>query len=530
MTETAFAHHHSEPVEPSAEPILLVESLSKTFPGTKALDQLGLEVQRGEVHALVGQNGSGKSTLIKVLAGFHQPDPGASAVVEGQGFQLGDATAAHRAGLRFVHQDLGLVLGESAIDNIALGFGYKRAKLGRIDWPYERRKAKESLEALGYHIDVRIPVNRLSAMQRTAVAVVRALQDWEEAGTLLVLDEPTATMPASEVDRLFELVQTLRTRGMSVLYVSHHLQEVFEIADRVTVLRDGRRVTTTDVGSVTTADLVEMMTGGLKDDARPRRSAVTDQEILRVMHLRGREVRQLDVTVHAGEIVGVAGVDGSGRDEVNRLIFGGASRKGDVWVDGKSVRPTAPHLSVEAGMGFVPGNRHVDGLVLEMDLLENLTLADLGAYWGRMIFHKDRERSDVQEWMERLRIVAPDEKTSVQALSGGNQQKVVIGRWLKLEPRVLLLDEPTQGVDVGGKAEVHRLVASAAEMGTAVLCCSSDEEELAHLCHRVLVMRHGTIVAELSGPDLTVSRIVEECMGSSYAGPDGGQPTVLSGE
>jgi ribose transport system ATP-binding protein len=495
-------------------PAVEIRGLSKTFPGTRALVDVDLDVRPGEVHALVGQNGSGKSTLIKVLAGFHRPDDGATAFVRGESYELGDSEAAHAAGLRFVHQDLGLVPTLDAVDNLALGFGYEIGRASRIRWRRQVARARASIEALGYHVNVRTPVERLEPIERTAVAIARALQGLDGHVALLVLDEPTATMPKPDAERLFEIVERVRRRGVGVLYVSHHLEEVFGLAQRVTVLRDGRAVATRPVAGLDKRQLVELMTGGFVD-AQPADASQTagEEEVLRVSGLGARELDGVELTVHAGEVVGVAGITGSGREELCPALFGGRPRTGEVTVGGRPLEAMRPDQAVALGVGLVPADRHRDGLALAMSVRENLTLTDLQRFWRRFRLHQRKERTDAAASIMQLAIRAPSAEAPVESLSGGNQQKVVLGKWLRVRPRVLLLDEPTQGVDIAATAEVHQLVDEAARQGAAVLVCSSDEDELERLSDRVVVLRSGRIVAEFRRPSITAQRLAQECLG-----------------
>jgi ribose transport system ATP-binding protein len=501
------------------QPILTIRNLSKTFPGTRALDGVDFDVRPGEVHALVGQNGSGKSTLIKVLAGFHRPDPGAEAQVNGERYQLGDSDAAHDAGLRFVHQDLGLVSTLDAVDNLALGVGYLTGRGNRIRWRQQADLARRAIGSLGYDVDVETPVGRLEPLERTAVAIARALRGIDGV-SLLVLDEPTAAMPRPDVERLFEIVRRVRQRGVGVLYVSHHLDEVFTIADRVTVLRDGRNFGTDDVGAITPRSLVERMTGGWADEAPPSTGVDRGEPVLCIRGLAGRELRSLDLVVHAGEVVGVAGINGSGREEVCGLVFGGRPRRGTVTVSGAALAPMSPDESVALGVGFVPADRHRDGLVLSFSVRENLTLSCLGEFRRRFRLQHRDERRHADLSITELGVKTPTTEATVESLSGGNQQKVVLGRWLGLRTRALLLDEPTQGVDVAAKADVHQLVDKAAGAGTAVLVASSDEAELERLCDRVVVIHRGRAAAELCRPHINARRIAQTSL-AQVDGPAG---------
>ena len=494
--------------------VLSIRHLNKTFPGVHALIDVDFDVEPGEVHALVGQNGSGKSTLIKVLAGFHAPDSGFEAEVLGEAYALGDSKAAHDVGLRFVHQDLGLVPVLDSIDNLALGAGYVTGSSGRILWRQQAAAARRAVAAIGYDVDVRKPVDRLAPIERTAVAIARALRDVNDrAVALLVLDEPTATMPQPEVDRLFEIVNELRRRGIAVLYVSHHLEEIFTIGDRVTVLRDGRNVGTRAVAGLEERELVELMTGGFVDATVTSHQVVSDDPVLQARGLSGRRLRDVDLTVHRGEIVGVAGITGSGREELCSMLFGGRPRSGTVTVDGRPVAAMAPHEAVSAGVGFVPADRHRDGLIMQFNVRENLTLSGLGRFWKRLRLDQRDERRQCVASIGRLDVKTPSTETVVESLSGGNQQKIVLGKWLQTAPKLLLLDEPTQGVDIASKAELHDLIDRAAAAGSAVLVCSSDEVELERLCDRVVIARAGQFTNELRRPNISAGRLAQESLG-----------------
>ena len=518
----------TQPEQPGGnrpQAVLDLHNVGKTFPGTRALDGVSLEIRPGEIHALVGQNGSGKSTLIKILAGFHHPDGGASAAVNGVEFPLGDAAAAHAAGLRFVHQDLGLIDSLDCVDNLALGTGYATGFGGHIRWRRQRAAARESLGRLG-HGDVKVTtlVSHLSAFEKTALAIVRAIRDWESAdGTanvsLLVLDEPTATMPRPEVDKLFALIRRIVAAGNSVLLVSHHLDEVFAIAHRVTVLRDGQSMGTHQLAELTRADLIRLMTGGIVEEVTKPDEAQAGQVLMSVRGLGGRVLRDFDLDVHSGEVVGIAGLNGSGRDEVCELIFGGRSRAGTVTVGGKELPPSRPDLAIGRGLALVPADRHGAGLILDKSVRENLTLVDLKPFWRSGWLSGSRERRAAREWIDKLTIRTSSMDAVVESLSGGNQQKVVMGKWLRTDPVILLLDEPTQGVDVGAQAELHRLMRAVADSsGSGVLLCSSDERELSGVCDRVIVLCDGVVTAELSGDQLVSKRVAQQSLRTSAAG------------
>ncbi len=479
-------------------PALSVTNMSKSFAGPRVLDGVSLSVEPGEIRALVGENGSGKSTLIKILAGFHLPDEG-SAEVDGQPLALGDGVVSEALGLRFVHQDLGLVGTLDSVDNLALGVGYPSFR-GRIRWRQERKRAREALAELGYHFDVRLPVNQLAMSERTALAVARALAPRQHPAKVLVLDEPTANLPAAEAERLYALARRVAGSGVAVLFVSHHFDEVFELAQSVTVLRDGRHITTRPVAGLTEEQLIELVIGRALEHAdRDVKAAERRAVVLEVSGLGGDVLSDVSFAVHAGEIVGVAGITGSGRDELATALFGGRDRTGEARINGTVVPRLRPDQAMAMGMGLVPAERHANAAFMTSTLRENITVVRPGLHWRRAVLRKGAERSDVAKWLGRLDVRPRNSEFPMSDLSGGNQQKVVLARWLRLEPKVLVLDEPTQGVDVGAKADIHKLIDEAADQGTAVLVASTDHEELVRLCHRVLVLRRGRIADEITG-------------------------------
>lgn len=495
-------------------PYLTVKNLSKSFSGPRVLDDVSLTIEPGEIRALVGQNGSGKSTLIKILAGFYLPDSG-EVDVDGTPLTFGVGAESDALGMRFVHQDLGLVDMLDTVDNLALGQGYHSWRAGRISWRSERRAARKALADLGYAFDVRRPVGTLAMSERTAVAIARAVAFRGEPPKLLVLDEPTANLPATEAERLFELTRRVAKSGISIVFVSHHFDEVFQLSDSVTVLRDGKLVTTRPVEGLTEEGLIELVIGRqLEEVAHDARAIERTKVLLDVHELATPDVLAgISFQVHTGEIVGIAGITGSGRDEIAPAIFGGTGRSGVVSVDGKTIPSQRPDIAVARGIGFVPAQRHANAAFMSACLRENITVTNAGVHFKNLLLRKRRERADVKVWLERLDVRPRNSEFQMSDLSGGNQQKVVICRWLRMEPKVLVLDEPTQGVDVGAKADIHRLVDEAAAQGTSVLVVSTDHEELVRLCHRVLVVRRGRVVDELVGERLDPDSITAVTIG-----------------
>jgi ribose transport system ATP-binding protein len=487
--------------------VLDARNLSKVFAGQPALAAADLIIEPGEIRALAGANGSGKSTLVKILAGVYEPEPGASLEVAGErvGFGPGNSEAA---GLRFVHQDLGVVGSIDTVDNLALGHGYRYMARGAISWSREVAAARDALDRLGYDIDVRRPVAELSLSERTAVAVARALSPRRADPRVLVLDEPTANLSASESQRLFDLMRRVQATGAAILFVSHHFDEIFSIADSVTVIRDGRVIDTRSIGELTEDELVAMVIGkelAAADSAGSRGAG--GPVVFEARSVGGASVKGIDLAIHEGEIVGVAGITGSGREELASLLFGSRPRSGDVLVQGRVVDRDRPDLSIAAGIGLVPSDRHQNAAFLEATLRENIGVLGMDAHVDKGVLRAAREKADVQNWLRRLQIRPSRTEAIMGSLSGGNQQKVILSRWLRHRLKVLLLDDPTQGVDVGARAEIHELIVQVAREGMSVLIASSDHEELALLCHRVVIMSRGSTQQTLYAPDVTADHI-----------------------
>ncbi|MCW3014290.1 MAG: monosaccharide-transporting ATPase [Solirubrobacterales bacterium] len=501
-------------------PLLAVRNLSKTFAGQRALAGVDLDVDAGEVHALVGENGSGKSTLIKCLSGYHQPDAGGSVQLSGEPLDLPlTPEAARAAGMAFVHQDLGLVPSMTVMENLAIGRGYATGRGGRVKWRAERARARAVLLRFGHDVPPDVPLRNLAPADQTLVAIVRALQDAEQGGSMLVLDEPTAALPDREAERLFAAVREIAASGVGVIYISHRLHEVFSLADRVTVLRDGRRVLVDDVANLTERQLVRAIVGrDLEDRFVPAPAQTNGDVVLEAKDLRGRRLDGATFAVRAGEIVGVAGLLGSGRSELARIVAGAqAPAGGEIRLGGEPVAFRGPRDAIDAGVVLVPEDRRTQGAFVGLTMAENLTLPSLPDFFraGRLR-HRD-DRRVAEELMEEFGIRPNIPGRRFAEFSGGNQQKAVIAKWLHRRPRVAVFDEPGQGVDVGSKAEIYRLVRAAAENGSAVLVVDSDLEELELLCHRVLVLRDGCVAAELEGAGLKRDRILEHVLISQEA-------------
>jgi ribose transport system ATP-binding protein len=501
-------------VEPPATgaPLLRIAHLSKYFSRNRALDSVSLCIPGGRVHVLVGQNGSGKSTLIKVLAGYHLPEPQGVVEVEGQHLRFGHPEHAYRLGCRFVHQDPALIADTSVVDNLFLGGRYPMRR-GRIDTRTAARMAHEMLERVELDIPVRQKVGDLSPSQRTGVAIARALRpDAAFPVKVLVLDEPTATLPANEVDHLVAIVQAAAGQGVAILYVTHHINEVFRLGSEITVLRDGMAVHSGPTSRISEAEIVAHLTGDAEDRTRSPARAVlaTEPPVCKVIGLVGPQLRGVSFDVAPGEVVGVVGITGSGREQLLGTVFGAKPRtSGEVIVNGKVLEAGRPDRAIALGVAFVPADRKDSGFA-SLSAQDNLTVLRLRSFWQRWRMRRRPQRVEALAWFERLQVrPAKAVKSSFQSFSGGNQQKLVFGRWLGQAVKVFLLDEPTQGVDVGAKAQLHQEISLLAGTGTAVVLSSTDLEELAALCTRVLVLRDGLIDRTIQGRDVTVAAMNE---------------------
>ena len=493
--------------------ILELKGLTKSFAGVRVLSSVDLAIRRGEVHALIGQNGSGKSTLIKIISGYHAPDSG-EIVVRGESVPLPIRPGeADRLGLRFLHQDVGVVRTLTVLENLRVG-RYQATRFGRLDWREERRRARTSLKALGLGIEPNAVVKDVPAAERALIGFARAIQDMDhERGQVLILDEPTAFLPGPSVEKVFAVIRDIAERGSSVVFVSHRLDEVIRISDRVSILRDGQRVDTVVTSRTSQRRLVSDMLGRELDVLYPQRTAAQGRRrVLRVQNLTGRVANGVSFEAHQGEILGLTGLLGMGHDEIPYLLFGAQrARSGEVALDKRRLDGLSPAVAMRAGMAFLPADRQRQSGIPRATLLENVSMTS--APGARLNFgaRRDDERSSVLSVLQRFDVRPAEPERMLATLSGGNQQKALLGKWLQTSPSVLLLHEPTQGVDIGSRKQILQTIAEAASAGTTVIIASAEYEELANLCHRVLVFRDGRTVQELSGDHLTEARIAEQC-------------------
>jgi ribose transport system ATP-binding protein len=503
------------PAPAGTRALLEVRGLSKGFGGTQALAGVDLTVLAGEVHALVGQNGSGKSTLIKILSGYHAPDAG-SIEMDGARVRLPLRPGEPEGhGLAFLHQETSLSEGMSVLENLRLG-RYETTWYGRLLWRRERGRVRRLLESMGLDLDPDLPIRDVPQAERALIGFVRAAEEVSERKGVLVLDEPTASLPAPAVAQLFEAIRGVAARGSSVLFVSHRLEEVLEISDRISVIRDGRLVGTVERAGASEGQLIEMMLGRALGELYPARAAREGERFFGVHGLTGKIATDISFDVHRGEVIGLTGLVGMGQDEVLYLAYGSTDRgTGAVTVGEKAIARPTPQSMRKAGVALLPADRARESGTLGASVLENVTLPVLGRFFSGGLLHHGTERAEVLRLLSRFDVRPPLPHAPLGSLSGGNQQKALLAKWLQLRPEVLLLHEPTQGVDIGSRKQIFEIIREVAASGTGVVIASAEYEDLAHLCNRVLVMRRGRLVAELTGGDLSEDRIIEYCYRSN---------------
>ncbi|GAA2617229.1 sugar ABC transporter ATP-binding protein [Streptomyces axinellae] len=482
------------PAGGSPVPVLALEGVNKSFGSVRALRGVGLELYAGEAHALAGENGAGKSTLIKILAGVHAPDTG-TVLLDGAPAAFDGPADARDAGIAVIYQEPTLFGDLSIAENIFMGRQPRRA-LGRIDHAAVRRATAALMDRLGVDLDPDRAARGLSIADQQIVEIAKALSF---EARVLIMDEPTAALTGTETARLFSVVEALRAEGAAVLFISHRLGEIFELCQRVTTLRDGRLVASEPLDSLTEDDLVRRMVGRDLGELYPKQEARTGEIALSVHRLTREGVfRDVSFEVRRGEIVALAGLVGAGRSEVAQAVFGvERPDAGEVHVGGTALRPGSPTAAMRAGLALVPEDRRQRGLVMEASIERNIGLTGLGDLGSAGLVRRARERARASDWALKLRLKYDRLSDSAGVLSGGNQQKVVLAKWLATDPAVLIVDEPTRGIDVGTKAEVHRLLSSLAADGLAVLMISSDLPEVLGMADRVLVMHEGRLVTEI---------------------------------
>lgn len=499
-------HPAGAAARPDAIPLVEVREVSKEFPGVLALDRVSLTIMPGEVHALVGENGAGKSTLVKALSGVQQPDRG-DMFVEGRPYLARMPQDAFTAGVRVVYQELNLLTYLTIEEN--LSFESLPSRRGLLDRKVLRERAERLMAEVGLHVPPDTAVEDLGIAQMQMVEIARALLT---DAKVLILDEPTATLTPRETDQLFKIIRKLVAQGMGVLFISHHLDEVMDIADRVTILRNGQWVDRREVSDITVAELIELMVGRAMTEAYPFRSSVRPgEELLSVEGLRYRgNVEPVSLRLSAGEILGIAGLVGSGRTEAMRAIFGAdKASAGVIKVGGEIVDIRSPQEAVAAGLCLLTEDRKSQGLMLDMSVAQNTTITKIESITRHGLLQTREEVAASQELIDALNIRAQSPGQLARYLSGGNQQKVVVAKWLFADSRVLIFDEPTRGIDVGAKFEIYNLIWDLAERGKGVIVVSSDLPELLGICHRIMVFSNGAVVGELPREQFSEKAVLE---------------------
>ena len=489
-----------------APPLLVLRDIEKQFPGVKALDKVNLSVWAGEVHMLLGENGAGKSSLMKILCGAYRRD-GGDIVLDGKPLDLSAPADATAAGVSVIFQEYSLVPYLDIAQNIFLGREPTFAGGTMVDTRRLYSDARSVLERIGFDIDPHTLIHTLGIAQQQMVEIAKALS---QNARILVMDEPTAALSDRETERLFAMIRQLKGQGVAIIYISHRLAEVFALGDRITILRDGRNVGETTPSATTPAELVSSMVGRSVDLTYPRNFQTPGEVVLELDKVSARNgISDISLQVRRGEIVGLSGLVGSGRTEIARAIFGiDEITSGTIRVAGKAIKSRVDRM-VDIGVALIPESRKIEGLALEQTVKDNLVTAGMAKLFPNGLFSPRRARQLAVSLIEKLRIATPSPDHLASSLSGGNQQKIVIGKWLATEPRLFIFDEPTRGIDVGSKAQIFALIDKLVSEGAAVLMISSEQIEITHVCDRTYVMRDKRIVGHLSRPDITEKNIVE---------------------
>lgn len=486
--------------------ILTLKNITKEFPGVKALDDVTINIERGTIHGLVGENGAGKSTLIKVLAGIYQPNKG-EIILDGKPCRFNSPIEARRAGISVVHQEIKLAEPLSVAENMFLG--NVQLKNGLVDWKGMRRRAREIVEDLGMDIDINAQVSSLTVAKKQIVEIMHAINN---NSRILIMDEPSAVLTDRELEVMFRIVKQLRDEGITIIYISHRLDEIFSLCSNVSVLRDGCHIDTIPVASVDRQGLINMMVGREMGQEYPKEVGNVGGTILEVKNLSRGILQDISFEVKSGEVFGISGLVGAGRTELARAILGiDKPESGEVYVRGKKVHYRTFADAIRDGLGLIPEDRKLQGLVQIMSVKRNTTLVNMKRVLRAGVISSSLEEKLSKEYADKLHVVTPSMETEVQYLSGGNQQKVVIAKWLFQNSEILFLDEPTRGIDVGAKAEIYRLINRMAKEGKTIIMISSEMPELLGMCDRIMVMHEGHKMGELNAAEATQAKIMALC-------------------
>lgn len=486
--------------------ILTLKNITKEFPGVKALDDVTINIEHGTIHGLVGENGAGKSTLIKILAGIYQPNKG-EIILDGKPCRFNSPIEARRAGISVVHQEIKLAEPLSVAENMFLG--NVQLKNGLVDWKGMRRRAREIVEDLGMDIDINAQVSSLTVAKKQIVEIMHAINN---NSRILIMDEPSAVLTDRELEVMFRIVKQLRDKGITIIYISHRLDEIFGLCSNVSVLRDGRHIDTIPVASVDRQGLINMMVGREMGQEYPKEVGNVGGTILEVKNLSRGILQDISFEVKSGEVFGISGLVGAGRTELARAILGiDKPESGEVYVRGKKVHYRTFADAIRDGLGLIPEDRKLQGLVQIMSVKRNTTLVNMKRVLRAGVISSSLEEKLSKEYADKLHVVTPSMETEVQYLSGGNQQKVVIAKWLFQNSEILFLDEPTRGIDVGAKAEIYRLINRMAKEGKTIIMISSEMPELLGMCDRIMVMHEGHKMGELNAAEATQAKIMALC-------------------
>lgn len=485
-----------------------LSNVSKTFPGVKALDGIHLEVKKGEVHALIGENGAGKSTLIKILAGIYTPDEGAGIMIDGCEYQLLTPILALRKGIVVIYQDFSLFPNLTVAENIAISHVIEQGQKV-LSWKQLRETATKAIGRLGVDIDVEAPLGSLSIAKQQLVAIARALV---YDAKMIIMDEPTSALSRGEVEILFKIIRGLRDSGISILFVSHKLEELFEVSTRFTVLRDGKYVGSYDREELDNDKLIALMVGRKIEFSRYQGNAI-GEPLLEVKNLSKKgNFKNISFTLHKGEIIGITGLVGAGRTEVVQAICGlNVPDEGEIILEGRKIKINSTEEAVMNGIAYVPESRQTEGLIIRQSVEDNITLPTIKQHTGRFYtINFDQKRKTAVNWIKTLNIKPPYPDMIVQKLSGGNQQRIVIAKWLATNPKILIIDEPTNGIDVGAKREIHQLLRELADKGIGIIMVSSELPEVISISDRILVMKQGRIAGVFDGNCVTQEEIMNK--------------------
>ncbi len=493
--------------------LLEMKGIGKTFPGVKALEGVNLTVREGQVLALLGENGAGKSTLIKILSGAYTRDEG-EILFDGRPADIKAPADAEQLGISTIYQEFNLAPNMTIAENIFLG--HLPARAGRVDWARVKQRSRELLDSLEVDLPVDALTGSLSVAQQQMVEIAKALN---RNTRILVMDEPSAVLGEKDIENLFAVVRKLQATGIGIIYISHRLREIFELADEVTVLKDGRYIDTRQVADVTMDELVRLMIGRDLEDVYPKRNGEAGEVVLEVSHLaQAHLARDVSFQLRAGEIIGFAGITGSGRTEVARVIFGAdRATAGEMTLLGAPYRPRSPRDAINHGVALVSEDRKRQGLLLKLQVYFNTTVSGLDRLTTFGVLRLKDELSLVRKWITSLRIKTPSPQFPVVNMSGGNQQKVILARWLSLGIKVFIMDEPTRGIDVGSKSEIYQIMADLAEQGVAIIMISSELPEVLGMSDRVMVMREGRMVKELTRAEATEEKVMLYAVGHDEA-------------